>query len=390
MNKNSFFLAIGLMMTIPAFSQENTAWERHGSESTDTTEFIGTINTQPVKFKTCNQERMRIMPDGKIGIGIANPLETFDVLGTIRSREDIRVDGDFYVLGSSYFTNESKFFGDIRFTGIPAATSSFTGDFIVRGDGGLLKTLPLAQMVEQIYTPRLCNDDDPNWLPSWFHGPGKIYSLCAKVGILTDAPLHPLDVNGHGQFRTTLSVSQRLSIGTETTTFARFKIKNHNSAAAIQIDQSDNTHQHGKLLFMEYTNPTTEIIKVSGPNGHIPLLIDVAGNFRFKSPTNDLFLISPNDQTVYSRRIVVDQLVWPDYVFNENYRLMPLNEVKNYITEFGHLPNVPTEQEVKEKGVDLGEMDRILLEKIEELTLYIIQQQREIEKLRNEIELIKP
>ena len=186
MKKILLFTSLSVVSLVPLFSQENNAaWERHGSESTDTTEFIGTINTQPVKFKTCNQERMRIMPDGKIGIGISNPLETFDVMGTIRSREDIRVDGDFYVLGSSYFTNESKFFGDVRFTGIPASTSTFTGDFIVRGDGGLLRTLTLAQMVEQVYTPRICMDDDPTWLPSWFHGPGKIYSLCAKVGILT-------------------------------------------------------------------------------------------------------------------------------------------------------------------------------------------------------------
>jgi hypothetical protein len=69
MKKTIYLFALGMIVSLPVFGQDNSAvWERHGSETTDTTEFIGTINTQPVKFKTCNQERMRIMPDGKIGI----------------------------------------------------------------------------------------------------------------------------------------------------------------------------------------------------------------------------------------------------------------------------------------------------------------------------------
>lgn len=89
-----------------------------------------------------------------------------------------------------------------------------------------------------------------------------------------------------------------------------------------------------------------------------------------------------DNETFYTRRIVVNQHTWPDYVFKKNYRLMPLNIVKQYIDQNGHLPNVPSEKEVIEEGVDLAEMNKILLEKIEELTLYTIQQQEEIEKLK--------
>src|SRR5690606_12645856 len=63
---------------------------------------------------------------------------------------------------------------------------------------------------------------------------------------------------------------------------------------------------------------------------------------------------------------------WPDFVFAKNYPLMPLTEVENYIEENQHLPNVPTAQEVKEKGIETGEMFRIQMQKIEELTLYLI------------------
>lgn len=87
-------------------------------------------------------------------------------------------------------------------------------------------------------------------------------------------------------------------------------------------------------------------------------------------------------ETFFTRRIVVDQQVWPDYVFKKDYKLMPLEDLSTFISKNGHLPNVPSEKEVQENGADLGEMNRILLEKIEELTLYTISQQREIEDLK--------
>ncbi len=75
---------------------------------------------------------------------------------------------------------------------------------------------------------------------------------------------------------------------------------------------------------------------------------------------------------------------WPDFVFEKDYALPRLEEVKAFIATYGHLPNVPSAQKVKEEGIDLGEMNAKLLQKIEELTLYIISQDYEIEKLKKE------
>nr|WP_299384848.1 fibronectin type III domain-containing protein [Allomuricauda sp.] len=66
------------------------------------------------------------------------------------------------------------------------------------------------------------------------------------------------------------------------------------------------------------------------------------------------------------------QSTWPDYVFEEGYDLPSLKEIEKYIGTNGHLPNIPTSLEVKEHGIKVGEMNRLLLEKIEELTLYLI------------------
>ncbi|MBL4709011.1 MAG: hypothetical protein JKY48_11305 [Flavobacteriales bacterium] len=72
---------------------------------------------------------------------------------------------------------------------------------------------------------------------------------------------------------------------------------------------------------------------------------------------------------------------WADYVFKKDYQLLSLSELKDFISEKGHLPNVPSAEEVVEDGIDVAKMDAKLLEKIEELTLYILKQNEKLEVL---------
>ncbi len=74
---------------------------------------------------------------------------------------------------------------------------------------------------------------------------------------------------------------------------------------------------------------------------------------------------------------------WPDYVFADEYKLSPLSEVDKFIKENKHLPNIPSAEEVAENGLTLGEMQKKQMEKIEELTLYLIQLEERINKLEN-------
>jgi hypothetical protein len=71
---------------------------------------------------------------------------------------------------------------------------------------------------------------------------------------------------------------------------------------------------------------------------------------------------------------------WADHVFNKDYPLMPLGQVEQYIRKNGHLPGIPSATEVVNEGIDLGKMNAKLLEKVEELTLYIIQLKKETEQ----------
>lgn len=103
-------------------------------------------------------------------------------------------------------------------------------------------------------------------------------------------------------------------------------------------------------------------------------------------PTNSLY---NNYKLFVSGGILTDEIrvklsasgTWADYVFAKDYELKPLSEVEAYITKNGHLPNVPSAAEVKEDGINVADMARIQQEKIEELTLYIIEQNKRIEAL---------
>lgn len=72
---------------------------------------------------------------------------------------------------------------------------------------------------------------------------------------------------------------------------------------------------------------------------------------------------------------------WADYVFKKDYKLMPLYEVESYINTNGHLPEVPSTEEAIKNGIELKEMNILLLKKIEELTLHAIEQNKRIEEL---------
>ncbi|SDE67635.1 Fibronectin type III domain-containing protein [Pricia antarctica] len=75
------------------------------------------------------------------------------------------------------------------------------------------------------------------------------------------------------------------------------------------------------------------------------------------------------------------QTNWPDYVFDKDYSLYSLEEVERFIIEKGYLPGLPSADEVKDNGIDVGEMNALLLKKIEEITLYVIQQDKKIKEL---------
>jgi len=89
-----------------------------------------------------------------------------------------------------------------------------------------------------------------------------------------------------------------------------------------------------------------------------------------------------NGNKVWAHEVEVNLTDWSDEVFDKNYKLMPLHQLESYIETNKHLPDIPTEEEVLKNGIKLGEMNALLLKKVEELTLYVIELKKEVEDLK--------
>jgi hypothetical protein len=113
------------------------------------------------------------------------------------------------------------------------------------------------------------------------------------------------------------------------------------------------------------------------------LTVRSAGNVGIGT-TNPQYKLAVNGN-IGAQDIIVTNTGWSDYVFQPGYRLRPLSEVSAFIQKHHHLPDIPTEAEVKEKGVSLGDMQAKLLAKVEELTLHLIQQEQQNQKLRERL-----
>jgi hypothetical protein len=151
-----------------------------------------------------------------------------------------------------------------------------------------------------------------------------------------------------------------------------------------------------------YSNTRLEFQTLNGQGSLIDTMALVNGNVGI-GLTNPPYQLSVKNQIGASEVIVTNTAGWSDYVFSSNYRLRPLTEVASYIAANHHLPGIPSEAEVKEKGVSVGEMEAKLLAKIEELTLHLIQAnerisatderdarlERQNDELRREIQTIK-
>lgn len=141
-----------------------------------------------------------------------------------------------------------------------------------------------------------------------------------------------------------------------------------NSTRALAVINSSNGWSENFLVYGDGRTEIGGMSQVSGP--HASALLHVNGK-------------------IVAKEIIVTTQNWADYVFAPDYKLRPLTELEKFYREYQHLPDVPCEQDVIENGINTAAMDVVLLKKIEELTLYIVEQQKISEKQQLEIELLK-
>ena len=88
---------------------------------------------------------------------------------------------------------------------------------------------------------------------------------------------------------------------------------------------------------------------------------------------------------IRAKQVKVESANWPDYVFQKDYQLPSLQEVKAYLNQNNHLPEIPSEQQIAKEGLNLGEMNKLLMKKVEELTLYLIEKDKEVKELQETV-----
>jgi hypothetical protein len=90
------------------------------------------------------------------------------------------------------------------------------------------------------------------------------------------------------------------------------------------------------------------------------------------------YMLAVNGSGIFTKVVVKNSSNWPDYVFDKNYQLPSIQELENYINKNNRLPDIPSANDIASKGLDLAEMQKLQMQKIEELTLYMIQLNKQI------------
>ncbi|MCA6381037.1 MAG: hypothetical protein IM613_06790 [Cytophagales bacterium] len=147
-----------------------------------------------------------------------------------------------------------------------------------------------------------------------------------------------------------------------------------------------------------FNKPVSIQGRISSYGGDLQLAVNNSNQFTISQATGNvgIGITNPTQKlqvkgTVYSTEVKVDLAAGtgPDYVFEPTYDLKPLAEIETYIKENKHLPEVPSAKEMEKNGVQLGEMNMLLLKKVEELTLYVISQQNKIKEQELRIETLE-
>jgi hypothetical protein len=363
-----------------------------------------TLDFYPWNEDGLNAYRMPtlFLNNNSVGIMTNNPTATLDVNGSVHVTGDVGIgttspEKKFHVQGDSYFSGnigvgttspEKKFHvqGDSYFGGrVGIGTTSPEFPLDVGGDASFRDKVRANKIyfsgtemkigvVKKGILPLSDDDlegdleDDPEGdpkggsnIPEYFVD---IITLKDNgyVGIGTTNPAQTFHVLGTSYLNGATHISGNLGIGTTNPTKRLHVVGDSYLSGNLGVG----TTEPEKKLHVDGDSYITGSLCIGTSDNH-GYKLAVKGN-------------------IGATKIVLEDTdswkSWPDYVFEHDYNLMGISELEKYVTENKHLPGIPNKEDVCKNGQDVGEINRLLLEKLEEMTLYIIDLQKQIDELK--------
>lgn len=345
------------------------------------------------------QQENTLPENGNIGLGTLNPSAKLDVNGNVHIDSNLMVKDSILIHKDARIKKNLIVEQNVRFTNLDETNALGNKNFVVIRPNGKVDQIDKATIANEIggliYEEKDCSLS----FPTWSNGLHKIYVDCPeiKVGIGTVNPNYNLhvvgssfsnDYFGGNSFLNSSYLTNRMVIGStdiNSNSFGKLLVKYDNSNAGIMVQQSGINTPNSRVFYAEIENPTTEIIRVYNSQlQYEPFVLKGNGRMEIHNGVKKTLQLD-TDGLLHVREVKLDALTWPDFVFEPNYKLQTLNEIEAFIKEHKHLPNVPDAKTIETEGLNLAEMDKILMQKVEELTLYLIQQNKTLEEQAKKI-----